>query len=86
MANVTDFGQLRFVMRGPWSSSTSYEFNDVVSYSNSVYCYTKASASSGALPTDTGTWSLMVQGQSPATISALAANTALGLDFLLMGA
>lgn len=81
MANVTDFGQLRFVMRGTWSSSTSYEFNDVVNYNNSVYCYTKATTSAGALPTDAGTWSLMIQGPDLNSLSTAARTQ----SFLQMG-
>lgn len=62
MTQVIDLGKLRFSFAGDWSSSTTYETNDVVKYGGNVYVYTYGLKTSTHLPTDTVYWALMVEG------------------------
>jgi hypothetical protein len=62
MTQVIDLGKLRFSFAGDWSSSTTYESNDVVKYGGNVYVYTYGLKTSTYLPTNTVYWALMVEG------------------------
>lgn len=62
MTQLIDLGKLRFHFAGDWSSTTTYELNDIVKYGGNVYVYTYALKRSGDLPTDTNYWALMVEG------------------------
>lgn len=62
MTQLIDLGKLRFHFAGDWSSSTTYESNDIVKYGGNVYVYTYGLKTSGHLPTDTDFWALMVEG------------------------
>ena len=62
MTQVIDLGKLRFSFAGDWSSSTTYETNDIVKYGGNVYVYTYGLKTSTHLPTDTVYWALMVEG------------------------
>jgi hypothetical protein len=62
MTQIIDLGKLRFHFAGDWSTSTTYEVNDVVKYGGNVYVYTYGLKTSGNLPTDTVYWALMVEG------------------------
>lgn len=62
MTQLIDLGKLRFHFAGDWSSSTTYESNDIVKYGGNVYVYTHALKTSGNPPTSTAYWALMVEG------------------------
>lgn len=62
MTTLIDLGKLRFSFSGDWSSSTTYETNDIVKYGGNVYVYTYGLKTSGHLPTETDFWALMVEG------------------------
>lgn len=64
MTQIIDLGKLRFNFAGQWLNTTEYAANDVVKYGGNVYVYIYGLKSSGALPTDTSHWALMVQGIS----------------------
>lgn len=62
MANTLDLGRVRLVHKGAYSSSTTYEFFDCVTYNGSSYACTAAGGSpAGTLPTDTSKWALIAQ-------------------------
>ena len=58
MATI-DLGKLGFVNKGTYSSSTSYEKNDLVQYTDSgvlsTYLYINAAAATGQTPSTSGT-------------------------------
>lgn len=62
MAQIIDLGKLRFVFRGTYSGSTTYELNDVVRYGGNLYVYKNVLEASGNLPTVTTHWDLMLEG------------------------
>jgi len=62
MTQLIDLGKLRFSFAGEWSSTTTYESNDIVKYGGNVYVYTYAVSTLGNLPTNTTYWALMVEG------------------------
>lgn len=62
MTQLIDLGKLRFHFAGDWSSSTTYESNDIVKYGGNVYVYTHALKTAGNLPTNSTYWALMVEG------------------------
>jgi hypothetical protein len=62
MSQLIDLGKLRFHFAGEWSSTTTYEMNDVVKYGGNVYVYTYGLKTSGNLPTSTTYWAMMIQG------------------------
>jgi hypothetical protein len=62
MTQIIDLGKLRFSFAGEWSSSTTYEANDVVKYGGNIYVYTYGLKTSTNLPTNTVYWALMVEG------------------------
>ena len=62
MSQIIDLGKLRFHFAGDWSSSTTYEQNDIVKYGGNVYVYTYGLKTSGHVPTDTAYWALMIEG------------------------
>ena len=62
MTQLIDLGKLRFNFAGPYSSSTTYQTNDVVKYGGNVYAYTNAVRTAGNLPTSATYWTLMVPG------------------------
>lgn len=62
MTQIIDLGKLRFHFAGEWSSSTTYEPNDIVKYGGNVYVYTYALKTTNKNPQDTNYWALMVEG------------------------
>lgn len=62
MAQIIDLGKLRFVFKGTYSGSTTYELNDVVRYGGNLYVYKYSLQASGNLPTSTTYWDLMLEG------------------------
>jgi len=75
MATI-DLGKLGFVNKGTYSSSTSYEKNDLVQYTDSgilsTYLYINASAATGQTPSTSGTvngtyWAYYAKGGSTYT-------------------
>jgi cytoskeletal protein CcmA (bactofilin family) len=62
MAQIIDLGKLRFVFKGAYSGSTTYELNDVVRYGGNLYVYKNVLEASGNLPTVTTHWDLMLEG------------------------
>ena len=78
MATI-DLGKLGFVNKGTYSSSTSYEKNDLVQYTDSgilsTYLYINASAATGQTPSTSGTvngtyWAYFAKGVADAVASA----------------
>ena len=61
MATV-DLGKIRVHWRGAYSSSTTYEYNDGVTYNNSSYAYINNTATAGTTPTTTTHWQIIAQG------------------------
>jgi hypothetical protein len=59
---LIDLGNIRFIWRGSWSSSTEYELNDTVRYNNIVWVYINQLPSTGTVLTNTSYWSRMVEG------------------------
>ena len=62
MSTVIDLGKLRFLFRGDYANSTSYELNDVVTYGGNSYTYINQIAGAGTNPDNTSHWSLMSRG------------------------
>jgi hypothetical protein len=62
MSQIIDLGKLRFTYTGVYSSSTTYELNDVVAYGGNVYHYKFATSTSNVLPTNTTYWNLILSG------------------------
>lgn len=62
MAQILDLGKIRFNWAGVYSPSVQYEYNDLVNYGPSLYAFTSATAATGVEPTNTGTWSVVVEG------------------------
>jgi hypothetical protein len=78
MATI-DLGKLGFVNKGTYSSSTSYEKNDLVQYTDSgvlsTYLYINAAAATGQTPSTSGTvngtyWAYYAKGVADAVASA----------------
>lgn len=61
MANYT-LGQLGLNPRGAYNASTTYARLDVVTYEGNSYV--ALAAATGVVPTNTGTWMLLAQGES----------------------
>ena len=66
MATV-DLGKIRVHWRGAYSSSTTYEHNDGVTYNNSSYAYINNTATAGTTPTTTTHWQIIAQGVATMT-------------------
>ena len=64
MTTVIDLGKLRFLYRGTYSSSTTYDYNDVVKSGGNSYVYINNTASSGSALTDANYWSALVDGMN----------------------
>ncbi|NBR25545.1 MAG: hypothetical protein EBU08_17560, partial [Micrococcales bacterium] len=64
MAQIIDLGKLRFVFKGTYSGSTTYELNDVVRYGGNLYVYKYTLETSANLPTNATYWDLMMEGIS----------------------
>lgn len=62
MAQIIDLGRIRFYFKGVYSSSTTYELNDVVKYGGSTYVYINSTQSLNNLPTNTAYWAKMTDG------------------------
>jgi hypothetical protein len=58
-----DLGRLRFYHQGAYSSGTTYEVNDVVTYGGKSYVYINTTNASNNLPTNATYWSVMSEGQ-----------------------
>ena len=59
---LIDLGNLRFIWKGDWVISNTYELNDVVRYNNIVWVYTNPVPAASIAITDTTRWSRMVEG------------------------
>jgi len=71
MATV-DLGKIKFTWRGAFSTSNTYEADDVVSYSGSSWVYVNSTAKTGTsagAPTSTNTthWNVMAEGTGTLT-------------------
>lgn len=62
MAQILDLGKIRFNWAGNYSSSTEYEYNDLVKYGPNLYAYTASSAGTNIVPTTTANWTLVTEG------------------------
>ncbi len=62
MAQILDLGKVRFNWAGAYSPTVQYEYNDLVTYGPSLYAFTSTSAATGVEPTNTGSWTLVVEG------------------------
>jgi hypothetical protein len=62
MAQLIDLGKLRFEFKGDYDPLEEYESNDVVRYGGNLYVYTSVTASTAVVPTNTSSWSLMLEG------------------------
>ena len=63
MAQIIDLGKLRYNWQGAYSSGTTYQYNDVVTYGPNVYAYIAATGAAGHTPsTETSYWALVIQG------------------------
>jgi cytoskeletal protein CcmA (bactofilin family) len=62
MAQIIDLGKLRFVFKGAYSGSTTYELNDVVRYGGNLYVYKYVLETTANLPTNATYWDLMLEG------------------------
>jgi hypothetical protein len=62
MSQIIDLGKLRLSFQGIWSSSTVYEYNDVVKYGGNLYVYINPVNTSANLTTNTLFWALLLEG------------------------
>lgn len=62
MAQILDLGKIRFNWAGTYSNTTQYEYNDLVKYGPNLYAFTAAAAATGVLPTNAGSWAVVVEG------------------------
>jgi hypothetical protein len=62
MAQILDLGKIRFNWAGTYSSSVQYEYNDLVKYGPNLYAFTAAAAATNVVPTNTGSWTRVVEG------------------------
>lgn len=62
MAQILDLGKIRFNWAGTYDAGTQYEYNDLVKYGPNLYAFTAAAAATGIAPTNTGSWTLVVEG------------------------
>ena len=59
---LIDLGNIRFIWKGDWTQSNTYELNDVVRYNNIVWVYINPVPAANILITSTTHWSRMVEG------------------------
>jgi len=62
MAQILDLGKIRFQFKGTWSSTTEYQFNDVVFYKGNGYVYISTAKTTGTLTSNTQFWGLLASG------------------------
>ena len=62
MSQIIDLGRLRFYFSGPYSASTAYEMNDVVTYGGISYVYINPFKESGNTPPVGTHWAKLVEG------------------------
>lgn len=62
MAQILDLGKIRFNWAGTYSPTVQYEYNDLVKYGPNLYAFTAAAAATGVVPTNTGSWTRVVEG------------------------
>lgn len=62
MAQILDLGKIRFQFKGTWSSSTEYQFNDVVFYKGNGYVYISTAKTTGTLTSNAQFWGLLASG------------------------
>jgi len=62
MAQILDLGKIRFQYKGDWSAATEYQFNDVVNYKGTAYCYVSTAKTTGTLTSNTSFWGIMAKG------------------------
>ena len=60
---ATDVGKVGFRVRGDWSSASTYEVMDVVSYNNGLYV-AKQNVPANTAPTNTTYWQTAVDGST----------------------
>lgn len=68
MATI-DVGKIKFTWKGAYTAATTYEADDVVSYSGDSYIYVNATAAAGQTPADNSYWDVMAEGSNPMTAS-----------------
>lgn len=62
MAQILDLGKIRFNWAGVYSPTVQYEYNDLVTYGPNLYAFTSSTAATGVVPTNTASWTVVVQG------------------------
>lgn len=62
MAQILDLGKIRFNWAGVYSPTVQYEYNDLVNYGPNLYAFTSTTAATGVTPTNTGSWTVVVEG------------------------
>lgn len=76
---MNDAGRIGFVIKGDYSSSTTYEFLDVVYYQNATYIARKTTT--GVLPTVTTDWFCAVDADVNGLVHACAINPNASADY-----
>lgn len=64
MAQILDLGKIRFNWAGSYNPATQYEYNDLVNYGPNLYAFTSSTAATGVVPTNTASWTVVVEGFS----------------------
>lgn len=59
---LIDLGNLRFIWKGNWDITQTYELNDTVRHNNIVWVFTNPIPATNVQITDTNYWSRMVEG------------------------
>ena len=59
---LIDLGNIRFIWKGDWDQTDTYELNDVVRYNNIVWVYVNQIPAADIAITNTAYWSRMVEG------------------------
>jgi hypothetical protein len=59
---LIDLGNIRFIWKGDWDITDTYELNDVVRYNNIVWVYINQVPAANIQITNTAYWSRMVEG------------------------
>ena len=78
MSQIIDLGKLRLSFQGVWSSSTTYEYNDVVKYGGNLYVYINAVNSAANVTTNTLYWALLLEGVNVRGVYASGTTYAIG--------
>jgi hypothetical protein len=78
MSQIIDLGKLRLSFQGVWSSSTTYEYNDVVKYGGNLYVYINAVNSASNVTTNILFWALLLEGVNVRGVYASGTTYAIG--------